>query len=229
MAKNKTILAVAVMLLLSLSFISMTGSASVTLINGIWVHDFNLEDEQGEYIESNGIFYIKNNEVYAITFSMNPRVDLLGTDLSGGEPRTHKVWDGKTVFHPMLSTSWIQVDELVEVQGGETLQVNYTVKIPRREVNSFTDGNGFLAYIKVSPESSASPTGCGVGINYMHKIFVVFEIKELELFSNIFFLIGIGGIGFAVVYIVQSKVREKRNGQGGQRSPNLGRATHKQR
>jgi len=197
-------------LLLNINIFSVSaGDLKVT--NAIGVHTFNLSDA-GDYIISEGSSIIENTLDEDVIIIMTVDNALRERDLGeNGEPRTHEPTGDRLVYH-IPSMDWIKPNEKETVLKANSIgTVNYTIKVPIEEVYSALNGNidkAYLCYINIKGDSTLT-----IGVNYNHKVFIVFEGEFQDLTKQSFPLsIVIGGIIFTIIliYFILSFMLEKK-------------------
>ena len=168
------------LILLSLLF-SAVPCQSIQLENGIGSHEFDLEQTGSTFI-SYGSIEINNDENEIVNVTLDVQTRIPGNDLGkDGQPRTHTVGANLVVFHESPSKSWIKLNKTEYIIQPNTIQkINYSVIIPRSELDSFINTtNGYLMYIKVKGSANGN-----IGIGYLPKVFIMFNGEQPNIFFS---------------------------------------------
>ena len=215
--KSKSI---AVALLLSLLFLSITASSDGISSTSVGVHTFDNLDT--DTLVSDGYISITNQENVTISVSLSTFTDLKIQDLNvtTKEPRTHSV-NETVLFHQAPKNNWISYEENpTTISPLSTKKVHYELKIPTSELPSYiSPKDGMLFYIHIhSQQHDTTTSSASIGEDYDFKVFTIFttNLPEPSLLLPLSYILLFSLItSISLIYInnkynIIKKIKERR-------------------
>jgi len=199
-------------LCLLLNIYVFSGSAGDIMVSGgVGTHTFNLS-EPGDYIISDGSFTITNTMDEDVDIQLIIDDALKPVDLGEeGRPRTHTPTGGRLAYH-IPDTSWIQLKNETEILPAQSIiKIEYTIRVNIEDLYEALDGNinkSYLCYINARGVSTKA-----IGINYDHKVFLVFtgEFRKISLTTNLLPLfLGLFFMTITIICIIFSLVMKNK-------------------